>query len=339
VRRLFLAASLVIAANAFAVRLEVAPETALTPVDSPRQAEALRNAIGVFRLPDRSLWVTRLKPSALDPSAMPVTRFAADSSVKEFFLSEWLPKGTLANDHGGQVRAVTQLDDGRVVVSGGWNDGKASYNAVFILRARDDGHYETEKVIRMPGVSGIAAIGGNSIVAVTDDAMRRGPLLTLVNTEGQRRGILASDPAMSAIAAAQNASSGRLQRVGESSIAFYNPSEQKIYLIELNASSKDDVVAEKRVVSIGGDAALASLRVVGIDIAKDGDVIVARVGPLDGAFGTHLTIYGADDKVKKTVTVDRPWNHMLREEGRLQGVVPGRPGRDISFDTVRLASE
>lgn len=340
-RKLLLATCLLVAVNAFAVRLEVGPSTALTPIDSARKVEALRNAIGVFRLPDGSLWVTRLAPSAQDPSAMPVTRFAADHSVTEFFLSQWLPKGTLPNDRGGQVRAVTQLDDRRLAVSGGWNDGNASHNAVFILRPCADGSYEPEKVIRMPGVSAIAAIGGNSIVAVTDDTMRRdhGPLLTLLDTAGRRRGILPNDPAMSVMAAVQNASSARLQRVGDNSIAFYNPAEQQVHVLEFNTSAKDDPVVAKRAVSIGGDAALAKLNVVGFDVAEDGDLVIARVGRLGETIGTHLTVYGRDNRAKQTVTVDRPWNHMLREKGRLQGVVPGRPGRDISFDTVRLASE
>lgn len=340
VRKSVVLCSLLLATNAFAVRLEVQPRMMFVPVAEPRKAQVLREARDAFTLPDGSQWITHPVPAENEgSSAVGVTRFEVDGSATVFLVSDWLPKRSIPNGWCGQVYGVSQLSDGRIAVSAGWTDGSQSHNGIFILRVREDGRYDTDKLIRLPGVAQIVGTQNNSILAVTNDPGRRdhGPLLTSYDTEGVKfGGFFGGDMAVSAVEAAQNAAKARLVRVGETGFAFYNPREESIYLFHFEVGHREGVFIPKTRIFIGDDAEIAALPVVGIDVSEDWEVLVARVGNFRGTIGTHLTVYDSDNKVKQTTTLDRPWNLMLREKGRIHGVV--RRG-EVSLDTVRLQPE
>lgn len=331
--------SLLLAANASAIRLDVQPRLASAPVESSRKAQVLRVAYEAFTLPDGSQWITHPVPAEREGgAAIGVTRFNPDGLAEVFLVSDWLPKGSIPRGWCGQVYGVTQLTDGRIAVSAGWTDGGQSHNGIFILRAREDGRYDTDKLIKLPGVSYVVGTARNGILAVTTDPSRRahGPLLTIMDTQGVKFGGFFDSGTLSASAAAENAMKSRLQRVSETGFAFYDPHQELIYLFDLEVGDRECVFTPKRSVFIGDDAEIATLPVVGIDVSEDWDAVVTRVGRFRGTVGTHFTVYGSDSKVKQTTTLDRPWNLMLREKGRIHGVV--RRG-EVALDTVRLQPE
>jgi hypothetical protein len=335
-----LAIALFIATNALAVRLEVPKGSAPAAVDTPRKAEKLREARAVFTLPDGSLWVAHPAPAKREPNAIAVTRFDPDGSAAAFAVSDWLPKGSIPRGWCGQVYGVTQLSDGRIAVSGGWTDGAESHNAIFTLRRREDGRYDTDRVVKLPGVGEIAGTAGNGIVAVTDDASRRdhGAILTAIDAEGHRIAVLAGNKteALTAVQAAQNTANAKLQRVGEKWFAFYNPAAEEVYIFEVVVGRREATIMGVAVIFIGDDAELASLRVIGIEVADDRDVIVVRTGRYRGRLATHLTVYDHIGRVKETKTLDEAWNHVIREKGKLHGVVNRG---DVLLDTMTLARE
>lgn len=329
---------LFLAANALAVRIDVAPRAALETVDS-RKARVLRDARAAFTLDDGSQWITHGAPALREPGAIAVTRFGSDGSARVFLVSDWLPKGSIPIGWCGQVYGVALLDDGRVAVSAGWTDGHSSHNGIFVLRAGPDGRYATDKLIEVPGVAQIAGAPRNTILAVTTDATRRGggPLLTLFDTEGRKWGTLFdNDRPMPAPEAARNAAKAHLRRFDGGSFAFYDPFVESVTVFELEVGEKDAVFTPHRMIFIGDDAATADLPVLGIHVSEDGDLLVARVGIVRGTPGTQLTIYGRDGLAKQSATLERPWNVMFREEGRIRGVVM-RDG--VGLDSVSLHRE
>lgn len=339
-KRTLIAVTLLLATNASAVRLEVRPAASLSRVDAPRKAMKLSEARGVFRLDDGSLWVSHPAPARREPSAIAVTRFDPDGSATAFLVSDWLPKGTIPRGLCGQVRSVTQLTDGRIAISAGWNDGAQSHNGVFILRRRDDGRYDTERLVELPGVSQIVGTHRNGILAVTDNPSRRdhGAILTVIDAEGNAFGVQLSPETetLTAVEAAQNASRAKLQRVGQNLFAFYNPAIEEVLTLRIDVGHREATIAARNNLFIGDDAALAALPVVAINVTDDDDLVVVRVGDLRGVIGTHITVYGADNSVKETKTLDRPWNHVIREKGKLHGVVNRG---EILLDTVNLTAE
>ena len=339
-RKATLLVSLFLAANALAVRIDVAPRAALETVDSHR-ARVLRDARAVFNLEDGSQWVTHGAPAQREPGAIAVTRFGADGSARVFLVSDWLPQGSIPIGWCGQVYGVALLEDGRVAVSAGWTDGHSSHNGIFVLRAGPDGRYATDKLLEVPGVAQIAGAPGNTILAVTTDASRRGggPLLTLFNLEGGKLGgFHNNDRSMPAPEAARYAAKAHLQKIDERSFALYDPFVESVIVfdLEVEASVREAVWIPIRMMFIGDDAATADLPVLGIHVSKDWDILVARVGIVRGTPGTQFTIYGLDGSVKQSAIVERPWNIMFREEGRIRGVVL-RDG--VGLDSVSLHRE
>ena len=338
-RKAMVLLSLSLAANAFAVRIGVQPRAALEMIDSPRKAKVLRDARAAFTLADGSQWVTHGVPAQREPGAIGVTRFAPDGSVSVYLVSDWLPQGSIPVGWCGQVYGVTLLDDGRVAASAGWTDGRSSHNAIFVLRAGPDGRYATDKVIEVPGVSQIAGGPRNTILAVTNDANRRGggPLLTLFDAGGGRHGsFFDNDSPMSPPEAARNAAKAHVQRIGERGVALYDPFVELVRVFELVVGENETVLSPHRNIFIGDDATTADLPVLGIHASGDGDILVVRVGIVRGTPGTHLAIYGQDGLVKQSTTLDRPWNVILRDQGRIRGVVV-RDG--VGLDSVSLLHE
>lgn len=327
--------SLFVVADALALRVDTAPKIG-DPVDSPRKAKALIDARGVFMLSDGSEWITHAVAMPREMSAIGVTRFGHDGSVRLFLLSDWLPKGSIPGGMCGQVYGVTLLTDGRVVISGGWTDGPDSHNAILILRGAADGRYERDKVIELPGVTHVVGGPRNTILAVTSDANRQGggPLLTLFDAEGHKIGTGFGDHlSVSAPEAAQNAMKARLLRYSDRDFAFYDPYKETVYMFNVDVLEKGADVGGNRVQFIGDDPATSSLPVLGIDASSNGDLLVARVGRIRGKIGTQLTVYGSDGSVKQSTFLDRPWNLMLYENDRIRGVVL-RNG--VELDTVAL---
>jgi hypothetical protein len=338
-KKTILTLSLLLAANAFSARLDIQPRTALEPVASARKAKVLRQARASITLDDGSQWIIHRVPAQHEPGAFGVTRFGADGSARVFLVSDWLPKGSIPRGLCGQVRGVTQLTDGRVAVSAAWTDGVTSHNAIFVLRVREDGRYDTERVIEVPGVSHIAAGPRSSIVAVTNDASRHGggPMATVFDAQGRVLGAyFDQDSLLSPPAAAQNALQARLQRVGENGFALYDPQGDLIRVFELDVSARDVTLTPQANIFVGDDASTADLQVLGIEPTADGDIVVARVGLVRGNPTTQLTVYDRLGGVKESATLDRPWNLMLRENGRIQGLVLRG---DASLDTVALRRE
>jgi hypothetical protein len=337
-RKTMLILSLLLANNALAVRLAVDPRTAVEPVDSPRKAKVLRDARAAFTLPDGSQWITHRVPAQREPGAIGVTRFGTDGTARVFLVSDWLPKGSIPRGWCGQVYGVTLLTDGRVAVSAGWTDGRNSHNAIVILSLRGDGRYDTDKVIELPGVAQIAGAPRNTILAVTNDANRRGggPLLTLFDTEGRKIGAGFSDHLpVSAPEAAQNARKARLHRFGERRFAFYDPYSESVAVIDFEVLERETILTPIQVTFVGDDATTSALPVLDIDQSPDGDILVVRAGVIRGTPGTQLTIYG-EGAAKQSVILDRPWNLMLRENDRVRGVVLRG---QVALDTVALARE
>lgn len=334
-KKTILALSLIAAANAFAARLDIQPRRALDPVDSERMARVLRDARSEFTLEDGSKWIIHRVPAQNEPSAYGVTRFGADGSARVFLVSDWLPKGSIPRGWCGQVSAVAQLSDGRVLASAGWTDGTNSHNGIFVLRALPDGRYATDQLIELPGVAQIAGGPRNTIAAVTDDASIAGggPLLTLLDTQGHVLGRWFDGAALSAPAAAQNSVQARLQRISESRFALYDPSVEMIRVFDLAVANGRATLAVRTNVFVGDDAVSAGLHLIGIEAAADGDVLVARSGVIRGKPGTQLTVYDQHGGVRQSTTLDRPWNFMLRENGRIRGVVMRG---DVVLDTIGM---
>lgn len=339
--------SLLVATSAVGARLEVAPDARAEVVQSPRKAQVLRAARAAFALPDGSQWVTHPVHPKRETSAVAVTRFGADGSADVYLVSDWLPKGTIPRGWCGQVYAVTQLTDSRVAVSAGWTDGSNSHNAILVLRATGDRRYKTDKVIRVPGVSQIVAGHRNSILAITNDASRRGggPLLTVFTAAGEAiaSGYDQARP-ISAAEAAQYAMKARLQRIGERRFAIYFPLDETVHVLDIEIRGpREATVTPIQNVFVGDEAALAAAPVLGIDGSASGDVVVVRVGQIRGTPGTQLTVYGRDSAVKQSVTLDRPWRLLLNEQrdyervrqerGRLRGLLL----RDsVALDSVAI---
>lgn len=329
-----------IATQALAARLDAPRRPDLEVVESPRKAQALRSALGAFALPDGSLWLTHFAPARREPGAIGVTRFDADGSEREFLVSDWLPKGNIPGGAAGQVYAVTLLTDGRVAVSAGWTDGTNAHNGIFILRPGRDGRYVTDKLIEWPGVAEIVAGPRNTILAATFDASRRGggPLLTLFDSEGRIRGkVNDHQRSISPAEAAQNAMQVRLHRFNERTFVVYDPVDETLDVLDIEVLEDESIWSPRSVIFIGDDASLAGTRVLGISMTEDGDVVVARVGNVRGTLGTHLTVYGQDHSIRHTAVLDRPWKILLKEHGRLRGVVPLRDG--VGLEPVRFRHE
>lgn len=339
-RNALLAVMLFLSTNALGARLEVPAGGGLTVIESPRKASKLRDARAVFTLPDGSLWVAHPAPAQREPNAIAVTRFEPDGSAAAFAISDWLPKGSIPRGWCGQVYGVTQLTDGRVAVSGGWTDGTESHNGVFILRRRQDGRYDTDRVVKLAGVGEIAGTAGNGIIAVTDDPMRadHGAILTVIDAAGNAFAALHGNKTetLTAVEAAQNTASAKLQRIHDNGFAFYNPAAEEIYIFELRVGHRQASIKGWYSVFTGDDAELAKLPVVGLEVTDDRDVVVARTGRFRGRIGTHLTVYDQIGRVKETKALDRAWNHVIREQGKLHGVVNSG---EIVLDTVTLARE
>jgi hypothetical protein len=312
-RKAILLVSLSLAASALAVRIDVPSGAALETVDSRRKAQVLRDARAAFTLGDGSQWITHAAPVVPEPGAIAVTRFGPGGSAHVFCVSDWLPKGSIPAGWCGQVYGVPLLDDGRVAVSAGWTDGQNSHNGIFVLRALPDGRYAADKRIEVPGVAQIAGAPRNTILAVTTDATRPGggPLLTLFDTEGLKLPLLFShDIRMPAPEAARNAVKAHLRRIDGGSFALYDPFVESVIVFELEVGKKEAVVTGNRIIFIGDDAATADLPVLGIDASEDGDILVVRV--------------------------KHPWFLMLREKGRIRGVVLRN---DVGLDSVHLRRE
>jgi hypothetical protein len=328
--------SLLLATTALAARIEVPPGRALAPVESARKAEVLRSALSTFTLDDGSLWITHFAPAEREPGAIGITRFGADGTARLFLLSDWLPKGAIPRGRYGQIYAVTMLTDGRLAASGGWTDGRNSHNAVITLKPGKDGAYTTERIIELPGVYRLAAGPNNSIVVVTNDAMRRGggPLLTIIDRNGAIVGdLFGVHASLSPVEASQNASDARLERVSENRMALYDPELATVIVFDLKVGDGKADAGGGFTRFIGDDATLDGTRVVGIDVTPDDEILVVRSGKIRGTFGTHLTIYDSRGGVKQSTTLDVPWNLMIRENDRIHGVVMrGKP----HLDTIHL---
>jgi hypothetical protein len=327
--------SILVAANVLAARIDIEPNRKLEAVDSERKARVLRDARGTFALEDGSQWITHSVPAKGEPSAIGVTRFGPDGSARVFLVSDWLPKGAIPRGRCGQVFSVALLNDGRVAVSAGWNDGD-SHNAVFVLRGLDDGRYATVKVIELPGVRQIAGGPGDTFVAVTSNAsiLGGGPMLTIIDTDGKiLGGFFDGDPILNISRAVQNASAACLQRLGESRYALYDQSTEFIRVFDVGLEGTRANVATRTTIFIGDDPAGAELRVLGMKALADGDLLVARMGFIRGRAGTQLTIYDTNGGLKQSSVLEQPWNFMLQEHDRIRGVVM-RDG--VSLDTVNI---
>lgn len=341
-KKLMLVVSLLLTVNSYAAKLDAPPRRNLNPVKSPRQAEVMREARAIFALADGSLWVTHPVPAESEPSALGVTRFGTDGSAKVFLLSDWLPKGAVPNGWCGQVYGVTMLTDGRVAVSGGWTDGRDSHNAIFVLRRVADGTYSTDRKFEWAGVADIVGGPNNTILAVTSNASLRngGPLLTLFTAGGAVIGTHAAcNPPQAKLEALQNARKARLRRVGRNRFAVYEPAVDSVAIVDVEITRGGSTWSTAGHVFVGDDAHTAHLPFIGFEVSPDGnEVLVARTGPIDGRYGTQLTLYsrrGIGEVKQKTVT-DMPWNFMIRQNNEVHGVVRHR---DVLLDTVRFVAD
>lgn len=329
--------TLLFTTSALAARLDApSRRTVFDPVESPRKAKVLRDALAAFTLSDGSQWVTHFVPAAREPGAIGVTRFGADGSAHVFLVSDWLPRGSIPRGWCGQVYGVGLLDDGRVIASAGWTDGRNSHNGIFILRPGEDGRYVTDKLIEVPGVRHVVGGPRNTILAVTFDANLRGggPLFTLYASDsGKRVGTLILAQDQSPVEAAQKAGNARLQRINAQTFAAYEPTVELVYVFDLEVVASETILSPRRVLFVGDDAVTVSAPVVGIEAWEDGDLLVARSGRVRGTVGTQLTIYGRDHSVRQSLTLDRPWHLMLREESRILGVVRRR---EVELDPVAV---
>jgi hypothetical protein len=333
--------SLLLTASASAAHLQAPPRRTLTPVSSSRKAEVLREARATFTLPDGSLWVTHPVPAESEPGAVGVTRFSADGSAHVFLVSDWLPKGSIPHGWAGQVHAVTMLADGRIAASAGWTDGRASHNAIFILRKRTDGWYSTDKTFEWPGIGHIIAGPQNTILAITNDPARPngGPLVTLFDTNGEALGAhLATNARQTVLEAAQNAWKARLRRMSETRYAIYDAKANSVWILNVEATPKGSVWSTHTSVFIGDDPHTAHLPLVGFEVSPDGrSVLVARTGVIDGRPATKLTLYDKNSaEVQETTVTDAPWNLMIRENDQVHGLVRHR---EVLLDTVRFVAD
>jgi hypothetical protein len=342
-KTLYAACLLLVAVDAFGVRLEAKKDHPLKPVDSPRQEKVWREARGAFSLPDGSLWITHAAPARMEPSAMGVTRFGADGSARLFLLSDWLPKETLALGWVGQIYGVALRTDGRVAVSGGWMDRHGEvHNGLLFLRAREDGAYEVEKVIDLPGIGHIIDGPNATILAITHDALQKEPeLLSIFNSDGVRIGTMFPQRQPSVVAAAQNASAARVKRVSKNRFALYDPAAQQIIVWDfvVDANNRGGVHTPLTHIFIGDDPTIDNLRVLDFEPSPDGrEAVVVRSGNVRGTYGTLLTVYRAPRDVKESTFLDRPWRFTIRDRKSdvLQGVVFKK---DVLIDTVHLRND
>lgn len=324
---------LLVAANALAARIEVDPHRKLEPAGSERMAKVLLNYRAAFALEDGSQWITHSVPARAEPSAIGVTRFGPDGSARVFLVSDWLPKGAIPRGRCGQVFGVALLTEGRIAVSAGWNDGD-SHNAVIILRPLTDGGYATVKVIELPGVDQIAGGPGNTFLAVTSSAFipGGGPMLTIFDTDGKILGsFFDGDPTLNVSHAMQNAMAAHLKRLGESRFAFYDKSTEFIRVFDVDLAGPRTKVTTRTSIFLGDDPAFANLKFLGMQATPDGDLVVARMGMINGSPGTQLALYDQNGGLKQKTVLEHPWNLLLQEQGRVRGVVM-RDG--VSLDTA-----
>jgi len=330
--------SLLLAVEVSALNVAIPAQRTLNPVVSPRKAKVLRDARAAFTLPDGSQWIVHTVPAKREPSALGVTRFGADGAARVFLVSDWLPEGTIPGGSAGQVYGVGMLNDGRVLVSAGWQNHGGSHNAIFVLSAEAGGTYHTDKVFEVPGAAEIVGGPVNTILAVTNyPAMRGGgPLLTHFNTEGLRLGAFGSGD-VSPAAAAKSAMAARLHRINENLYALYIPSREEVAVFHLSPGDREFIWSPRRHVFLGEDAAAAGMRVLGLESAgMADDLLVVRSGLYRGRPGTLLTVFGKYHKEKQSEFLDVPWNLMLREFGVIHGVVHRG---DVHLDTVALKND
>ena len=322
--------------TAFAIEFEVPARRNLEPVASPRKAKVLRDARAAFTLRDGSQWITHGVPARREPSAIGVTRFERDGSARVFLVSDWLPKGTIPGGYAGQVYGVALLTDGRVAVSAGWMSGGTSHNRIFVLRRRADGGYDTDRMFELPGVAQVVDGPANLILAITVDATLRdgGPLVRVFDTNGTVRGAVDGQNPASPAEAVRNAHDARIVRVNENRFAVYEPSQERVMSFDLYVVEPELIFKPYGGVFLGDDAGLAGTRVLGIDAAPNGDVLVVRSGLVRGRPGTELTVYTRTFReVKQSQTLDVPWSLLLREHGHIRGLVFHN---DVRLDTVHV---
>ncbi|HYR29361.1 MAG TPA: hypothetical protein VEU30_12900, partial [Thermoanaerobaculia bacterium] len=327
----------VFALDAAAVSLNVPAQRSLHPVTTERKAKVLRDGRSSFTLPDGSQWVVHSVPAQSEPSALGVTRFAADAPARVFLVSDWLPHRTIPKGWAGQVYGVGMLNDGRVLVSAGWHNRTGSHNAIFVLRARQDGTYHTDKVIEVPGVGEVIGGPANTILAITTRPdVRGGHLLSHFSTEGVflggHAGLGADLPPR---AAAQNAMHARLHRIHENQYALYDPSAEKVFVFNLRRGDGEYIWQGHGHIFLGEDAGTAGMRVLGMESIGD-ELVVVRSGKYRGRLGTLLTVFDRLQKEKQSEFLDVPWNYMLRESGEIHGVVFKD---DVQLDKVAVGRD
>lgn len=328
-----------VTSQAFAARLDVDSKRPMEAITSERKANVLIQARRVFSLPDGSLWVTHPVPAEREPSALGVTRFSADGSARVFLLTDWMRKGEVRHGWCGQVYGVALLDDGHLAVSGGWTDGSNSHNAIFVLKPRADGGYDTINRFDVPGVAELVAAAPDRIFAITNDPSRAGggALLTLYNQEGVAiSGYAPENRNTSVLEAAQNARNSRVVRISRYRFAIYNAFDRTVDVLDVKPeTARGAVFAPFSKIFIDGDATIANLPVIGI-AATQKEVLVVRSGNVRGHFGTLFTAYNSLADVTAESFLDRPWNFVFPENGKLRGVVHYK---DAMLDTIEFQGD
>lgn len=306
---------------------------------------------------DGTEWIIHaLRGPKEEKSSIAVTRFLPDGSLRHFFATDWLPKGTVPIGRIGQVYGVAELTTpGLMAVSLGWNDG-ASHNAIVIASRTKNDTYVTQRIIELPGVAAIIGGPSDTIVAATSDATRAAtPLLTVFDSRGRiLRELLPALPGFDKVACFRNSRRAFIQRVGDSDFAVYDDIQGAVHFIRLQMSADlrrfnaadapfwvktagsapfTTRLVDSWVLFVGSpETPLSQRNVVDVHARPSGDATVTRVGvDLAGHPSTVITVYrhGGGAQIWTSPT---PWQAARRE--------PGKPGITgiIVRDSVELES-
>lgn len=325
------AASAVLSLVLTSIATGVQPRQVVTaPVAEGRRANTVRESRSAAVLRDGTEWALHPCPARDEPSCIAVTRLTNDE-VKPFIAADFLPGmpgGTIPIGKGGQIYSVASLDNGQYAVSLGWNDGKASHNAVVFVTFADKDHPTIDRVVELPGVRAIVGATQGRVLAATVNALipGGGPRLTLLDNDGKIVKQWLTGDRKTTTDATRAANEVRLQEVTPGRYAFFDPADLTIRFLELST------LEVRSSVVLNDDLAGQTIR--DIYIAPNKTTALVTIGKIDGRYRTAVNVYGPDGNVIGRWMSDNPWQTVVHRGHVFTGTIVKD---DVTTETVDLS--
>lgn len=299
-------------------------------VSDAKHVHTIRESHAAMALNDGSEWMFHPCPAKDEPSCMAVTRLT-NGEAKPFIAADFLPGpagATIPIGKGGQIYSITDLDDGRKVVSLGWNDGKDSHNALVYVTFSDRDHPTIDRVVEMRGVRAIVGATQGRVLAATMDALipGGGPRLTLLDGAGKIVKQWLPGDYRTPPEAARAANDVRLQEVIPGRYAFFDPSDLSVRILDLPTMTFRSAMA------INDDLSGQSIR--DFYIAPNNVMAFVTTGRIDGRFRTSIHVYAPDGNVVGKWTGENPWQTVVHHGHVFTGTIVKD---DVTTETVDLS--